>query len=1064
MHSVNFQNNLKYLNIAAFLIYIISAKSQVVLDSSLRPQIPLTGPNYQITANQGLKIGNNLFHSFSKFNLASTEFAIFSGPPGIDNVISRITDAHPSLINGTVRSTISGADLFLMNPNGLIWGPGSRVNILGSLHISTADRLSLGDKGRFDMNPQNISSLTGDAPSSFEFLDGNSSLIKIQESTFSVPENKSISLLANQIQLSEGRTDIDNGNFRIIGSEPMSRILIQSTQKFGVINQIDDISTSNIEINNHSIMLVNDGIFQVTGHDLLIYNSEISLNSASGNAELLISLTGNLDLNGSLIQSISTHESKSNHLIVNAKEIVIHTGSQLAAFSLDNSAGGEILLNSDSITIDGSRTEYFTGISTENHQNALGFGIIIQTENIDITNGAVISTTTQGIKTGGHIDVTTENLSIDGNDHDFSTGIFTLTTSLTNVGAGGNIKLVSKNLNVLNGGEINAASQGNGNAGNIFIDASQIYLARNNSLLLTGIFAQSEFDTDGRSGTISINTRSLEIRNGALIDNSSYSNNNGGSIKITARELLLSNLTALFNSGILSTSHSQKKDTHGGQISIDTESLKISDGSIISTSTFNQANAGSIDIESDTIVIEDIHMSNKPTGIISLTNHDTQGGTAGNISIFSRSIDIFRGEINASSTGNGDGGNIDIHSDTIRIIGDQSIKFTGISAETQGEINAGTGGQITIISNDLLISDAAAVTVNSWGQGNSGTVIISANTINIQKNHGLFDTGVFAQNHDSSSTGNGGSIQIDALTALTMNRGVISTSAEGDGNAGSMTIRTGSMIIRNESLIDNSNFGTGKAGNIIVNAVNEIHLNNSFISADADHNAGGDIIINSPVFVLENGGAINSTSLGIGKSGDITLNTRSIAITENSSIQSLNFGIGAGGTINLYATENLFLDNSDINSISRLSDGGNVNIMVSKMLKLTNSSITSEASLNGGNITIDPEIVILNNSTLIAKAIQGSGGNISIQTNVFLQSKNSILDASSRFGLAGSLNISVPENQNLTNLSMFTTKLPLSKDLLYERCDVKKDSPLSTLTLSNIISIPKNPASYLPYR
>ncbi len=1052
-----------WVSIASFYL-THSSNSQVILDSSLRPQEPLSGPNYAITADRGLTVGNNLFHSFSQFNLDSAETAIFSGPLTINNIISRITDIHPSVIKGSVQSTINGADLFLINPNGIIWGPNSQADILGSLYISTANYLSFDDNGLFDTNAQNTSILTSGVPSSFNFINGYPSTIIVQGSTFSIPKNGSISLIANQIHLADGINNIIEGNLNIIGSEPTSSVTIGSSPIFNVESLLDQVQTSNIEIIDQSISLTNHSFFRLSGHNLSINNSRISLNSSFGNAELLIDVTGKLDLNGSIIQTISSHDSASNNLIINAKEIVIHNGSRLTAISLDGSIGGKIELNADAISIDGKNTDFFTGISSENQQNASGFDIIIQTDNIDITSEAIISTLTQGRISGGRIEVNTENLLIDGKNGEFSTGIFTITTSLINPGPGGDIDLTLKNMDIVNGAEINTSSFGNGQAGNIYIDASQIYLARNDSLILTGIFAQSESNTNGHSGTISINTDSLKISNGALIDNTSFSDNNGGLVQISAKELSLSNHSSLFSSGILSTTFSHNLDTQGGRVLIETELLKISDGSLISTSTFGQAIAGPIDIKSNSLVIQDAGTSNQTTGITSLTHHETGGGNAGNISIVSQSIEVIRGEINASSTGSGDGGHISIQSETLSLIGDQSKQFTGIAAETQSQKNAGSGGGVTITTNDFLISGGAAVTVNSLGSGNAGTISIASEYIYIQENDGLFDTGLFAQSRDDTFGGNGGNIRLNAMIILKSDHGVISSSSEGNGNAGLVEISTGSLILRNESLIDNSNFGFGTGGDIKINAANEIHLDNSFISADADNAAGGNITINSPHFGLTHESAINSTSLGIGKSGDITLNTHEIILDKNSSIQSLNFGTGSGGTINLNAVESISLVDSEINSISRLSDGGNVNINVSKILTLTNSNITSEARLNGGNIAIDPKFVILNNSTLIAKAIQASGGNISIEANVFLQSKNSIIDVSSRFGLSGSINISIPENQNLSNISLFSSDLLLPEDLLHERCDVKPNSLMSTFTVSTILSPSKNPSSYQPFR
>ena len=99
----------------------------------------LTGPDYAITADLGTQAGPNLFHSFSFFDINSGESATFSGPDSINNIFSRVTGGSASLIDGLLRSDIPAADLYLLNPAGVIFGPDASIDISGSFHVSTAD-------------------------------------------------------------------------------------------------------------------------------------------------------------------------------------------------------------------------------------------------------------------------------------------------------------------------------------------------------------------------------------------------------------------------------------------------------------------------------------------------------------------------------------------------------------------------------------------------------------------------------------------------------------------------------------------------------------------------------------------------------------------------------------------------------------------------------------------------------------------------------------------------------------------------------------------------------------
>src|SRR5574342_755935 len=127
-------------------------EAQITLDGSLGPRQALIGPNYAIDSGVGQIRGTNLFHSFGKFHVRTGESATFSGPPAIQNILSRVTGGERSLIDGLLRSTISGANLYLLNPSGVVFGPNAALDVSGALHVSTADFIRLADGGVFHAN------------------------------------------------------------------------------------------------------------------------------------------------------------------------------------------------------------------------------------------------------------------------------------------------------------------------------------------------------------------------------------------------------------------------------------------------------------------------------------------------------------------------------------------------------------------------------------------------------------------------------------------------------------------------------------------------------------------------------------------------------------------------------------------------------------------------------------------------------------------------------------------------------------------------------------------------
>src|SRR5438093_4112754 len=147
-----------------------SSQAQITLDGSLGPRGPLTGPNYTIPTSVGQIRGPNLFHSFGHFNLSQGESATFTGPNTIVNILSRVTGGSPSSIDGTIRSQIPGAHLYLLNPSGVMFGPNANLDVGGSFHVSTADYLRLAAGARFSARLSETSVLSVAPPAAFGFL------------------------------------------------------------------------------------------------------------------------------------------------------------------------------------------------------------------------------------------------------------------------------------------------------------------------------------------------------------------------------------------------------------------------------------------------------------------------------------------------------------------------------------------------------------------------------------------------------------------------------------------------------------------------------------------------------------------------------------------------------------------------------------------------------------------------------------------------------------------------------------------------------------------------------
>ena len=108
---------------AALLLCLVpgATNAEITTDGTMGPATSLTGPDFAITEDLGTRRGANRFHSFQRFGIASGESATFSGAADISNVINRVTGGEASGIDGALRSPIPNADVYLVNPAGIVY-------------------------------------------------------------------------------------------------------------------------------------------------------------------------------------------------------------------------------------------------------------------------------------------------------------------------------------------------------------------------------------------------------------------------------------------------------------------------------------------------------------------------------------------------------------------------------------------------------------------------------------------------------------------------------------------------------------------------------------------------------------------------------------------------------------------------------------------------------------------------------------------------------------------------------------------------------------------------------
>ncbi len=779
--------------------------------------------------------GSNLFHSFREFNIGEGKGGYFENPAAIENIFSRVTGSNPSNILGTL-GVLGDANLFFLNPNGILFGPNASLDLRGSFLGTTANSIVFPDGKQFSAaNPEAPPILTVNVkqPIGLQF-EGREEVISNQ-GLLAVDPGQNLALVGGDITLDGGSLIAPGGRVELGGLSAAGEIGLSDDSS---LSFPDEIKRADVTLTNAANVIVGAG----GGGSITVNARNIELSGGEFGGSLL--LTGIAPDSGS-------PAAQAGDIILNAKDtITVSQGSTIA-----NQVAS-------------------TGVGDSG-------GINITTANLSLTQGGAISASIFGEGDGGTITIkASDNISADGETQaGFPSGIF---SQVGGVGNSGGINITTANLSLTQGGRVSADTFGEGDGGTITIKASDNISADGETQagLSSGIFGGVAETGEGNAGGINITTANLSLTQGSQVAANITGEGNAGDIIVSIANLSLTQGGAIsasifgegdageitinasdtislegedregFNSGIFSTVTELGEGKAGG-INITTANLSLTQGGLITASTFGVGDAGGINIT---------------TANLSLT----QGGAIG-----------------VSTLGEGDAGEITINaSDTISAEGKDDGLDTGLLSQVGesgifsrvAETGEGNAGGIILNTTNLSLTDEAKISVDSLGRGKAGNLTIRAKTLEVSSGAQI------AVNSEGSERAGNLDLQADSLT---LDTGTI-TAETASNQGGDINLTLSDLLtLRNNSQIT-ATAGTdeagGDGGNITIDAPFVIAFPNedSNIQADAFEGDGGNIIINTNgIFGLELRDEETSlsditASSEFGQQGEVEINTSAV--------------------------------------------------------------------------------------------------------------------------------------------------------------------------------------------
>lgn len=876
------------------------AFAQVLPDSTLGAESSQVTPGLIQQISGGATRGTNLFHSFQQFSIPTGGAAQFVNATQIQNIIGRVTGLSPSAIDGLIQ-TQGTASLYLINPNGIIFGPNAQLNIGGSFIGTTANALQFPDGNIFSASAPDIASQTLTVnPSAFLF-----------------------NQLANQ---SPPRIEVQPGAVLTVGAarNPASLFLVGGNV---LVNggKLQGRAGSRVEVagftGSGSVSFTVDGnildlVFPfngVVGADVTLTNGAVvNVGTRAEDADGILLVGGTVSLtNGSQLSTSTFGTGDAGIVFLQADNILIDTSSlfSTAVAGASGDAGG-ILLNADSISIRNAK------LDTANSGSGVAGDMLLNGRNsVSIVDSEITSASANNLPDGTSPDLSSiSSIRIAASEGSVVFDNSSITTTNSGSGIAGDISITARDrVSIANSFSLDDNNRkgifSQGNQGRIFIGASDTYASFSpqtvtiDNSILSSDNSTAVGDDNINAGTISIKANDdVFLTNNTQLITSTFRKGSAGDVSVTTNGSSVS----LDNSRIFSTVESGG-DGNGGRIEIETDALSLNNGAQLQAivRSGGKGDPGIIYVKAtDSVSLGGISPTDgKPSGIFSAIARGATGGSGSQ---------QFAGGI-----------------------------FDAIISDSGDDIV----GAIGIDTGSLSLTDGAQLNTSTDGTGNAGAVLVLARDEVSLKNGGaiLSAAGSNARGNSGAILLGVGSLSIDGTSGVPTG---LTTQTNGIGDAGLIFVAAdrdislkgkGSGIF---STIEQT--ATGDSGGVLIDA-RDLYIKDGAELSVSNNNpssgTAGDIYLTTRDVRLEDGGTITATTLS-GNGGNLLVETRDLLVLTNSSNISTEAGRadagGNGGNIGI-KTQYIFaapVNNSNIVAQAYTGNGGSIAVSAAQLYKI----------------------------------------------------------------------------------------------------------------------------------